>query len=76
MRVAAVLGLLLLGAVPSMAQTVSRPESDTASPTVPVVSGEVGSRVVRLGVGRSVVVDFPREIKDVLVAEPKIAQRI
>jgi len=76
MRVAAVLGLLLFGAVPSMAQTAARPETDTASQTVPVVSGEVGSRVVRLGVGRSVVVDFPREIKDVLVAEPKIANAV
>src|ERR1700733_11617093 len=76
MRLAAVFGLLLFGAMPSMAQTASRPESDTASQSVPVVTGEVGSRVVRLGVGRSIVVDFPREIKDVLVAEPKIANAV
>jgi pilus assembly protein CpaC len=76
MRVAAVLGLLLFGALPSMAQTAGRSESDTAAQNVAVVSGEAGSRVVRLGVGRSIVVDFPREIKDVLVAEPKIANAV
>jgi len=76
MRVAAVLGLLLFGAVPSVAQTAGSPQSDTASQTVPVVSSEVASRVIRLDSGRSIVVDFPREIKDVLVAEPKIANAI
>src|ERR1700677_5307166 len=43
---------------------------------MPVDSGDAGWRVVRVGVGRSVVVDFPREIKDVLVAEPKIANAV
>jgi pilus assembly protein CpaC len=76
MRLAAVLGLLLFSAVPSVAQTAGHPESDAAAQNVAVVSGETGSRVVRLGVGRSVVVDFPREIKDVLVAEPKIANAV
>ncbi|MDU0814782.1 pilus assembly protein N-terminal domain-containing protein, partial [Bacillus siamensis] len=31
------------------------------------------TRSVSLGVGKSVVVDLPREAKDVLVADPKIA---
>ncbi|BAM88482.1 putative pilus assembly protein CpaC [Bradyrhizobium oligotrophicum S58] len=43
----------------------------------PVVS--VGSSKVRylsLGIGKSVVVDFPQEVKDVLVADPKIANAV
>ncbi|MGY3451091.1 type II and III secretion system protein family protein [Bradyrhizobium sp. USDA 4353] len=43
----------------------------------PVVS--VGSSKVRymsLGIGKSVVVDFPQDVKDVLVADPKIANAV
>ena len=29
-----------------------------------------------LGIGKSVVIDLPREIKDVLVADPKIANAV
>jgi pilus assembly protein CpaC len=75
MRLAVVLGLLLLGTLPSVAQTAGRSEADTA-PQLGHVMGEAGSRVVRLGVGKSIVVDFPRDIKDVLVAEPKIANAV
>jgi pilus assembly protein CpaC len=76
MRLAAVLGLLLFGSLPSMAQTAGRPEGDLTPHVAPVVSSDVGSRVVRLGVGKSIVIDFPRDIKDVLVAEPKIANAV
>ena len=34
------------------------------------------SRFVPLGVGKSVVIDLPRDIKDVLVADPKIANAV
>ncbi|TJX00317.1 secretin, partial [Neisseria gonorrhoeae] len=34
------------------------------------------TRSVSLGVGKSVVVDLPREAKDVLVADPKIANAV
>ncbi|WP_316230538.1 type II and III secretion system protein family protein [Bradyrhizobium sp. SZCCHNR1051] len=43
----------------------------------PVVS--VGSSKVRflsLGIGKSVVVDFPQDVKDVLVADPKVANAV
>ena len=75
MRLAAILGLLLFGTLPSVAQTAGRPESDSAS-QVAHVMGDAVSRVVRLGVGKSIVIDFPRDIKDVLVAEPKIANAV
>src|SRR4029450_1228704 len=35
-----------------------------------------GSQFVPLGIGKSVVVDMPRDIKDVLVADPKIANAV
>ncbi|MGJ5178205.1 type II and III secretion system protein family protein [Bradyrhizobium oligotrophicum] len=46
-------------------------------PDTPVVS--VGSSKVHylsLGIGKSVVVDFPQDVKDVLVADPKIANAV
>jgi pilus assembly protein CpaC len=41
-----------------------------------VVGSESGARFVPLGVGKSVVLDLPRDIKDVLVADPKIANAV
>ena len=40
------------------------------------VTGDLESRSVALGTGKSVVLDFPRDIKDVLVANPKIANAV
>ena len=47
-----------------------------AAPPVKVVASEFGSNFVPLGIGKSVVVDVPRDIKDVLVADPKIANAV
>jgi pilus assembly protein CpaC len=44
--------------------------------SVKVVASEFGSSFVPLGIGKSVVVDLPRDIKDVLVADPKIANAV
>ncbi len=44
--------------------------------TIVVAASDYGSRSVALGVGKSVVIDFPRDIKDVLVANPKIANAV
>ncbi len=40
------------------------------------VTDDFESRSVALGTGKSVVLDFPRDIKDVLVANPKIANAV
>jgi pilus assembly protein CpaC len=37
---------------------------------------EAGLRFVPLGVGKSVVIDLPRDVKDVLVADPAIANAV
>jgi len=45
----------------------------------PQVTGALGplkTRYLSLGVGKSVVIDLPREAKDVLVADPKIANAV
>jgi pilus assembly protein CpaC len=49
---------------------------DARVPTIQVAAGESGSRFIPLGVGKSVVIDLPRDIKDVLVADPKIANAV
>ena len=45
---------------------------------VPQVStdGQMNARFLSLGIGKSIVIDLPRDIKDVLVADPKIANAV
>jgi pilus assembly protein CpaC len=38
--------------------------------------GQSNARFLSLGVGKSVVIDLPRDVKDVLVADPKIANAV
>jgi len=42
----------------------------------PAAAIHTKTRFLSLGVGKSVVVDMPREVKDVLVADPKIANAV
>jgi pilus assembly protein CpaC len=59
----------------------------TLNPALPVVAsdyrvpmsvagGQANARFLALGIGKSVVIDLPRDIKDVLVADPKIANAV
>jgi pilus assembly protein CpaC len=41
-----------------------------------IVASESGSSFVPLGIGKSVVIDLPADVKDVLVADPKIANAV
>jgi pilus assembly protein CpaC len=48
-----------------------------AADTPPVIAGtDAKMRFLALGIGKSVVIDLPREVKDVLVADPKIANAV
>ena len=38
--------------------------------------GQGKTRFLALGIGKSFVVDFPRDVKDVLVADPKVANAV
>jgi pilus assembly protein CpaC len=50
-------------------------ESDKDPLTTSAI-GSVKTRFLALGVGKSMVVDLPRHVKDVLVADPKIANAV
>jgi len=59
------------GAVAAGAQV-----GDPQGPPISVAASDFGSQAVALGVGKSVVIDLPRDIKDVLVADPTIANAV
>src|SRR5258705_6240498 len=70
---------LLLASVVAFefAATGTTPAQDEKSPPViQFVGSDTTSRFVPLGVSKSVVIDLPRDIKDVLVADPKIANAV
>jgi len=50
--------------------------NDQSSQVIQVAASDAGSRFVPLGIGKSVVIDLPRDVKDVLVADPKIANAV
>src|SRR5215813_13512544 len=71
----AVLGALCL----CSALTPAAPLTAADGPRVPVMkvaASEATSRFVPLGIGKSVIIDLPADIKDVLVADPKIANAV
>jgi pilus assembly protein CpaC len=55
--------------------TTNTPDVGNQSPLI-TSSIPVRTRFLSLGVGKSVVVDLPRDVKDVLVADPKIANAV
>src|SRR3954470_6330765 len=72
---AAVLGACLGTALTARA---SEPAGSVVGPggSIQVVGSDSSSRFVQLGIGKSVVIDLPRDVKDVLVAEPKYANAV
>ena len=54
------------------------PEATQSVPTqsIQIAASEATSRFIPLGIGKSVVIDLPRDVKDVLVADPKIANAV
>jgi len=77
--------MLMLGllAAPSLVGAAETPVGDQAPMQAPDLGvASVGTiapaktRFLSLGVGKSVVIDLPREVKDVLVADPKIANAV
>ena len=70
------LTVVAMGAAVSAAPKKVAPVAVSKGPVVDVVSGESNSIPVPLGIGKSVVIDLPRDVKDVLVADPKIANAV
>ena len=50
--------------------------NDPPTQTIHVVSSDLVSQPITLGVSKSIVIDLPRDIRDVLVADPKIANAV
>jgi pilus assembly protein CpaC len=50
--------------------------ADARAPVIQVAASEATSRFIPLGIGKSVAIDLPADIKDVLVADPKIANAV
>jgi pilus assembly protein CpaC len=50
--------------------------SNYRSPAPVAADGQMNARFLSLGIGKSIVIDLPRDIKDVLVADPKIANAV
>src|SRR6188474_2096301 len=72
---AAALGALIA----FMALTPILPASAADGPqkaAVKVAASEGTSRSIPLGIGKSVAIDLPADIKDVLVADPKVANAV
>jgi pilus assembly protein CpaC len=53
---------------------VSASDYRVAAPVA--TDGQMNARPLSLGIGKSIVIDLPRDIKDVLVADPKIANAV
>jgi pilus assembly protein CpaC len=70
---------LLLSAVATLTLAPLLPVVAAESDKDPVTTSAIGPvkmRFLSLGIGKSVVVDLPRDVKDVLVADPKIANAV
>jgi len=75
-RAALTVALLAAAAPAARAGDPPAAASAQAASALQVVGSDSSSRFVQLGIGKSVVIDLPRDIKDVLVAEPKFANAV
>jgi pilus assembly protein CpaC len=67
-----------LAAVAVMADIASTPvAAGDEHPTAPIAADIPAKvRFLAIGIGKSVIIDLPRDVKDVLVADPKIANAV
>src|SRR5690349_19677456 len=59
-----------------LAPNAKAAESATNTPVIQVAASEATSRFIPLGIGKSVAIDLPSDIKDVLVADPAVANAV
>jgi pilus assembly protein CpaC len=67
--VAALAILAGLSCLPALAQ-------EARSPVITITAPESSARSLNIGTGKSIVIDLPRDVKDVLVGNPKIANAV
>jgi pilus assembly protein CpaC len=68
--------LLALAAGAGFAPAAPAVAADAHVPIIQVAASEATSRFIPLGIGKSVAIDLPADIKDVLVADPKVANAV
>jgi pilus assembly protein CpaC len=68
--------LVLLATAALTLNPASTPASDYRVATPVAAESGMNARFLSLGIGKSIVIDLPRDIKDVLVADPKIANAV
>jgi pilus assembly protein CpaC len=61
----------LVSTVPAIAAEIG-----SNTPVIQIAASETTSRFIPLGIGKSVAIDLPADIRDVLVADPKIANAV
>jgi pilus assembly protein CpaC len=62
---------------PALTPVIASDYRATAPAAAPIsADGQMNARFLALGIGKSIVIDLPRDIKDVLVADPKIANAV
>ncbi len=78
LRRAALAGLIVLSSLaPRQASLAGDgPNGEPSVQSIQVAASDVGSRSVALGVSKSLVIDFPRDLKDVLISDPTIANAV
>jgi pilus assembly protein CpaC len=71
----AVLAMSPLDRTPAAELRIEPRPAPAAAPAL-LAASEAGSSFVPLGIGKSVVIELPGDVKDVLVADPKIANAV
>lgn len=71
--ITAALAIALVIGIGSGGQTTA---GEPGGSVIQVAAADAGSRFIALGIGKSVVIDLPRDVKDVLVANPEIANAV
>ena len=67
---------LLTAAALTGATPLHAADTGAGVPVIQVAASEATSRFVPLGIGKSVAIDLPADIKDVLVADPTVANAV
>jgi pilus assembly protein CpaC len=70
------LGLAVMLALASSNPGYSQAKIEVQAPSIQIAASDASSRFVPLGIGKSIVIDLPRDVKDVLVADPKTANAV
>src|SRR5688572_29950668 len=68
--------IAMSGCLPPAQVIAAEPIYPIAAPATVDVIGDGAAKFVPIGVGKTVVIDLPRDAKDVLVADPKIANAV